>query len=121
MEANALPGIEQRMRTARIESDTYLVEVEGELDLYSAPDLLRCFERLTQAGARVLVVDLTRTTFMDSTGLGVLVAGTKLARLEHGDLHIVGVRPATAAVLDNTGLRSFLSVLPKVADALERG
>ena len=118
MEADALRGLNLQLHTARFEADTYLVEVDGDLDLYSAPELGHCLDRLIETGARVLIIDLTRTSFVDSTGLGVLIAGTKLVRLERGELHIVGARPAATQLFDVTGMKAFLSVLPKVSDAL---
>ena len=118
METDALQGLVLQLRTARIEAGTYLVEVDGDLDLHSAPDLGHCLDGLIETGARVLIVDLARTSFVDSTGLGVLIAGTKLARLGHGELHIVDARPAAAQLFDVTGMNAFLSVLPKVSDAL---
>lgn len=43
---------------------------------------------LDQEGRKQIVVDLAGTEFMDSTGLGALISGLKLARLAGGDLRI---------------------------------
>src|SRR6476619_2788483 len=118
MEVGELQSIALRLRTARLDSGVHLVDAAGELDLYSAPALLDTVERLFEGGARTLVLDLTRTSFMDSTGAGVLVASTKLMRSGGGELYIVAPHRAIASVLDMTGLRAFLSVVPKVSDAL---
>jgi len=118
VEVAELQSIQLRLRTARLGNGVLLVDAAGELDLYSAPALQDTVERLFEGGARTLVLDLTRTSFMDSTGAGVLVVSTKLMRSGGGELYIVAPHRAIASVLDITGLRSFLSVVPTVSDAV---
>jgi anti-sigma B factor antagonist len=117
---NELRAVDLRLRTACVEAGVYLVQVEGELDLYSSPELLRTLERLA-TDARSIVVDLSRTTFVDSTGIGVLVAGTKLMRLRGDELHIAGATPVTSKSLTTAGLQTFFSLVPTVAEAVTRG
>jgi anti-sigma B factor antagonist len=113
-----LPEIELRLRTARVEDGIFLIEVEGELDLYSSAELVRTVEQVAQRDVSALVIDLSRTTFIDSTGLGALVAGTKLMRNRGDELHLAGATPATTAALTSAGLSSFFSVSPTVTDAV---
>jgi anti-sigma B factor antagonist len=116
--SDEFPAIELRLRTARIEDGIFLIEVEGELDLYSSAELMRTVEHVVGKNASAVVVDLSRTTFIDSTGLGVLVAGTKLMRGRGDELHLVGSTPATAAALSSAGLASYFSLSATVADAV---
>ena len=113
-----MPAIELRLRTARVEDGIFLIEVAGELDLYSAAELTRAVEELVRRDASAVVVDLSQTTFIDSTGLGVLVAGTKLMRSRGQELHLTGSTPATTAALTSAGLESFFTVSPTVADVV---
>jgi anti-sigma B factor antagonist len=115
-----LPTIELRLRTARLDEGIFLIEVQGELDLYSSADLMRAVEQVVAREPSAVVIDLSRTTFIDSTGLGVLVAGTKLMRDRGDELHLAGTTPATTAALTSAGLESFFSVSPTVADAISR-
>jgi anti-anti-sigma factor len=55
---------------------THLVRVSGELDLYTAPEFERALALNGTAAGRV-VVDLRECTFIDSTGLGILIAADR--------------------------------------------
>ena len=93
-----------------------VVEVAGELDLHAAPGLRaelarateRSGERSTErSGAtespRVLV-DLSGVTFIDSTGVGVLVGALKRAREAGGQLNFCGAQKRVKRVFEITGL-----------------
>src|SRR3977135_1173929 len=71
-------GILQR----KLDTRTSLVSVEGELDLFTAPSLKRTLVDALQTGSSRFVIDLSLTTFIDSTTLGVLVGITR--KLEDG-------------------------------------
>ena len=79
------------------ETDGYsVVEVSGEVDVYTAPQLDEQLSGLVEAGSYQLVVDLSAVEFLDSTGLGVLVKALKRVR-EHGNLLVEWVSPGSAA------------------------
>jgi len=66
-----------------------VVEVGGEIDVYTAPVLRERLAALHEAGHHDIVVDLRAVRFMDSTGLGVLVGVLKRVRLAGGSLALV--------------------------------
>jgi anti-sigma B factor antagonist len=53
--------------------DIFVVSLAGEHDLYTAPKVEKELRRVIAAGARITVVDLTATTFLDSTMLHVFL------------------------------------------------
>ena len=59
----------------RDEGEHTVVEAAGELDLYTAPRLRELLLALDAEGRHRVVVDLEALSFIDSTGLGVLVGG----------------------------------------------
>jgi anti-sigma B factor antagonist len=67
----------------------YVVSLGGEVDLYTAPELKQELHRLVGEGAKRLVVDMTDTTFIDSTTLGVLLSVVKRVRPEGGAVVLV--------------------------------
>ena len=88
---------------------TAVVEVGGEIDLHSAPQLRATLLKPTEGEKPRLVVDLSEVSFIDSTGIGVLVEALKRAREAGGALHFCGASPRVRRVFEITGL---LRVLP---------
>jgi anti-sigma B factor antagonist len=66
-----------------------IVSLEGEVDLYTAPELKQELHRLVGEGAKRIVIDMTQTTFIDSTTLGVLLSVVKRVRPEGGSVVLV--------------------------------
>ena len=109
-----------------LSSDTHVIEVEGQVDLYSAPELKECAAKVIDGGARRVVVDLSRVTFMDSTGLGVLIGMLKRLRAARGTLALVITSYDVERLLELTGLdgtfivcRSRDEAIDAVAHALD--
>lgn len=69
--------------------DWLVVEISGDLDLATAPALRQEVLAQLSGGHRKIVVDLTETEFIDSVGLGLLVAVLKRVRVLDGHLAIV--------------------------------
>ena len=86
--------------------ETVVVDVRGELCLASASRLLERLEELDRGFAR-LVLDLRRVTFIDSTGIRLLVQMQSRARYEGFDF-AVSVEGAPARTLQLVGLQDQL-------------
>lgn len=93
----------------RMESPLPVVDLVGELDVYQAPRLRERLEALVASGANSLVLNLTRVEYIDSTGLGTLVALRKLAIARGGELRLLCPNPSIRRVFEITGL---LTVFP---------
>lgn len=90
--------------SSRSQDDVAVVTVGGEIDLYTAPQLRNGLVEALEAGARRLVIDMSRTEFCDSTGISVLLSAMKRSRDRGGDLELVAPKPAVMKVLQVTGL-----------------
>jgi anti-sigma B factor antagonist len=97
--------------------DTPVVAVAGEIDLATAPHLRERLDARLDAGASSLIVDLRGTTFLDSTGLGVLVNVLKRCREGGGQLHLVVVEPRILKLFAITGLHDSFSISSSVEAA----
>jgi len=90
-----------------ISGDSAVVAVTGEIDISTAP-LLR--DRLQSLAAHQVTVDLSAMTFIDSTGLGVLVGAVKRLREDGGEMTLRAPSRSTRKVLDITGLAQIVTI-----------
>jgi anti-sigma B factor antagonist len=88
----------------------------GELDAFDAPRLRELFE---QATAPVLVLDLTRVSFLDSTVLGAIVGLLRRQRQEGGELRVVLPDGEARRIFEVTGLDTALEPWPTRAAAID--
>lgn len=102
----------------RTEGDRTVIEVGGEVDVYTAPKLREQIIALVEAGHYHLVVDMERVEFLDSTGLGVLVGGLKRVRAHDGSLALVCTQERILKIFRITGLTKVFPIHASVADAL---
>ena len=101
----------------RTEGDWSIIDVAGEVDVFTAPKLREQILSLVGQGANHLVVNLDGVDFMDSTGLGVLVGGLKRLRERDGKLALAGAHGTVLRVLNITGLDSVFALHETVEDA----
>ena len=97
--------------------DQIVVHVAGEVDAHSVAPLRAELAALTDAGTD-LVVDLTAVTFLDSTGLGVLVGALKRAHGKGGRLELVIDAERVMRVFRITALSRVFTIHRSLADAL---
>ena len=95
--------------------------MRGELDLFTAPRLQEALERSIDLGARRVVVDLARVTFIDSTALGVLIGVGRQLRAGEGSLDLVCQNGNVRRVLEITGLDAVFALHTSLAGALDAG
>jgi anti-sigma B factor antagonist len=96
-----------------------VVAVRGEADLHSAPELRDRLAVVIDEGAKLVVVDLTETTFIDSMALGVLLGSTKRLRANGGQLELVVTQPDIRRIFEITMLDRILEIHPSREVALE--
>jgi anti-sigma B factor antagonist len=87
-----------------IDSQTHVIELGGEVDLYTAPEFKERMVKVIEEGKTRVVVDLSDATFIDSTTLGVLVGGVKRLRPSGGSLALVCTDQNISKIFEITGL-----------------
>jgi anti-anti-sigma factor len=98
--------------------DATVLKCDGRLTMAAAPALRSAIDEAVTAGRVRLVVDLAGTSFVDSSGLGALVAGLKRTRQAGGDLRIASAQEQVRMVLNLTNLDRILQPFDTVADAV---
>ena len=92
--------------TTDASADAWRVVAAGELDIAGVPGLEAAIAAAHDAGARQIVLDLSQVTFVDSSGIRVLVDA---AARDHGDGRLTIVSsPAVDRVIELSGLREHL-------------
>ncbi len=93
-----------------------VLAVTGEIDLATAPQFEREVSEYIREGCR-LCLDLSGVSFMDSTGLRVLIGALKGVEENDGSLRVVAGDGPVAKLLTITGLDERLDLYPSVAAA----
>jgi anti-sigma B factor antagonist len=112
LEEHAVAVIDTRpFFVERDPQDTVVVHVHGELDAATAPSLrLELQELIDRHGPVRVTLDLTDVTFLDSTGLSVLLGGTRRAREEGGDLIMLNPGRGLTRVFQLAGLADLFTI-----------
>lgn len=101
--------------------NTLLVRLAGELDLGVADKLrLALDKQLSEKRVKYLVLNLSRVTFVDSSGLGVILGRYKRLSPEGGKVVLVGAQPQVKRILELSGLLQIMDVCQDEANALNK-
>lgn len=97
---------------------TAVISLTGEVDLYTAPEFKQELVKAIEGWAENVVVDLSATSFIDSTTLGVLVSGVKRLRPQGGQIVLVVGDHNIRKIFEITGLDRVFSIYEMRDDAL---
>jgi anti-sigma B factor antagonist len=118
------PGVQEhefRLAVVRADGDVPLVSVDGDVDLYSAPELRERLFELSEEDVSRIVLDLSRATFLDSMALGVLLGAKKRLVATGGDLELVVATPDVRRIFEITMLNRIFVVHESREEALRSG
>ena len=110
--AGSQAGVPEPFRVVvRIERDVVRVCAFGEVDIETAAQISERLEEATARGARHVVLDLRGVTFLDSTGLHMVLEADAASRARGWQFGLVGGPPDVQRVFDLTGSRARLPFL----------
>jgi anti-sigma B factor antagonist len=95
-----------------------VVEVEGQLIVGNRQDLKQKILEALEGGERKFLIDFTRTGYIDSSGLGVLVSLSKKIRDEGGDLRLAGLNDDLKTLFELTKLDTLFAIADSPGEAL---
>ncbi|MCR4442265.1 MAG: anti-sigma F factor antagonist [Peptococcaceae bacterium] len=97
---------------------TLTVRVKGELDLVTAGEFRETVDKaLDEMVAQNLIIDMGRVTFIDSSGLGVILGRYRKVKAKGGQVILIGLNPNIKRILEMSGVQSFIPVCASEADA----
>ncbi|MGA8850550.1 MAG: STAS domain-containing protein [Aeromicrobium sp.] len=103
--------------TSRTVDPFTVIEIGGEIDVYTAPRLRESIVAAIDDGQHRLIIDVQKVDFLDSTGLGVLVGALKRVRGDGGSLDIVCTQERILKIFEITGLDKVFGLHATVDEA----
>ncbi|MDX2919017.1 MULTISPECIES: STAS domain-containing protein [Streptomyces] len=103
--------------TTRLAATGPVLEIIGELDYETAPELRKAVDGLTVAEGQLLVLDLAGLDFCDSSGISALISARSVAVEQGGGIVLAAVPANTARTLGIVGLDQVFTIVPDAATA----
>ncbi|NJL82460.1 MAG: STAS domain-containing protein [Chloroflexaceae bacterium] len=89
-----------------------ILEPSGILDGTQSPDFRQEIEACIGDRVRIILIDLKKVTFMDSSGLGALVQALQTTRNANVKLHLCSLNPQLRMLFELTGLDDIFPIYP---------
>ena len=94
-----------------------VVDVAGDVDLHSAPELRDTLSTLVDSDTRQVTLDLSNVTFLDSMGLGVILGTKKRLAATGRELELVVANPEIRRIFEITMLDRIFALHASRAEA----
>ena len=95
-----------------------VLSINGEIDLYNAPELKEAVQKLSEQNKNKIIVNLDRVSYVDSSGIGALISSFSNLKKQGGSLRICNVAGSVRKVFELTKLTSFFEIDNTEADSL---
>jgi len=95
-----------------------ILALEGEIDLHLSPGVAQELQVLVKQQPPKLIVDLTKVSYMDSSGLAVLLEGMQSVASYRGKFCLIGVGDPLRTVFESSRLDQVFRIYPDVDAAL---
>ena len=95
-----------------------VLPLDGEIDLHVSPSVAESLRAMVETKPKQLVVDLTDVTYLDSSGLAVLIEGMQSVQEYGGQFALAGVKENVRPIFEIARLDQVFQIFPTVDDAL---
>jgi anti-sigma B factor antagonist len=95
-----------------------VLPLEGEIDLHVSPEVGESLRRMVAKKPRELIVDLAKVTYLDSSGLAVLIEAMQNVQKYGGRFALAGVQESVKQIFDIVRLDQVFQIFPDVDAAL---
>ncbi len=106
--------------TITVESvdDVPVIRAVGELEIATVPEMRAVVAEVSERRPRALLFDFSKITYMDSSGLGILVSAKKRLGADQGEVVLITEQPAVLKALSLSGLDQIIRVYTTVEEYL---
>lgn len=102
----------------KIIEDTTMVAISGRIDLVTSKELKAALNRIVETNPRI-IIDLTDTEYVSSSGLRILMVALKQAREKNGDIKLASPQVVVRNILEISGLSNLFSIHRSPEDAVD--
>jgi len=111
--------MELTIHSKTLDQQRCTLTLEGKLTALNAPELKSNIEQLIQKGTTQFIVDLSKISFIDSSGLSALIGGLKAAREAKGYLKLAGLNEQVGTIFRLTKLDRVFEMYRNVEAAIK--
>lgn len=95
-----------------------ILDINGEIDLYNAPEIKENIKSQMEQGKNQIIINLDKVSYIDSSGIGVLISSLSNLKKAGGGLKIIHVYASVRKVFELTKLTSFFDIYDSEQEAL---
>jgi len=92
--------------------------IDGDVDINSSPDIKKSFDKLISKKTPKIVINLSRVSYVDSSGLATLVEILKNMRTYGGKMRLTNLSPKIKSLFEITKLEKLFEILSDEEDAI---
>jgi len=97
-----------------------ILDIQGEIDLYKAPEIKDIIQKLIEAQKYNVIINLEKVSYIDSSGIGALISSLSNLKKYQGGLKIINVYASVKKVFELTKLTSFFEIYESEGEALAK-
>ncbi len=95
-----------------------ICRVEGDIDISCSPELKKVFDKLISQKTPKIVIEMTKVTYVDSSGLATLVGILKNMRSYGGKMRLAGMSPKIKSLFEITKLDKLFEIMASEEEAM---
>ena len=89
----------------------YVVYLKGSLDMYTSVELKSQTDAITLKTGEKIILQLNDVSYIDSSGIGVLIKIVNAVQAQSGTVHLTGIKPMIEKIFKVAGLMNFFSFI----------
>ncbi len=101
-----------------VANNIIILDINGEIDLYNAPEIKENIKGHMESGKVNIIINLDKVSYIDSSGIGVLISSLSNLKKAGGALKIINVYASVRKVFELTKLTSFFDIYDNENDAV---
>ena len=102
----------------RVENDMVVISINGQLDSFASRDLKAELQELIDARNYRLLLDLENVNYVDSSGIGAVVAAAQQVRKRKGDVKLFGMAADIRKIFELVGASKVLEIFETEQEAM---